>query len=67
MAGRRGEIEDALMVLAPRTILVAHCVVLRVIFQLLTDIEQELAAHLDIPHRSVWWWDSAKLHRQDQK
>ncbi|MEP0940722.1 MAG: histidine phosphatase family protein [Rhizobiaceae bacterium] len=67
MAERSSTIENALNELTPNTVLVTHCVVLRVIFHLLGGVSQQAATAVETPHVAIWCWKSAKLHRQDQK
>lgn len=64
MADRCEIIRAGLLELAPNTVLITHCVVLRVIFALLTEASRETAAALETPHVGIWCWNSAKLHRQ---
>ena len=65
MAERCGEIEAALRQLKPNSIVVTHCVVLRIIAHLLGGVIQLDATKVDTPHVAIWCWNSAKLHRQD--
>ena len=64
MAERSSEIEIALRQLKPNTIVVTHCVVLRIMIHLLTGIDRQDATKVETPHVSIWCWNSAKLHRQ---
>jgi probable phosphoglycerate mutase len=64
MAERCSDIEHALCQLQPNTIIVTHCVVLRIIIHLLGGVDQQDATKVDTPHVSIWCWNSAKLHRQ---
>jgi len=64
MEERSSGIENALRQLQPNTIVVTHCVVLRIIFHLLGDVDQQDATKVETPHVSIWCWNSAKLHRQ---
>jgi probable phosphoglycerate mutase len=67
MEERSPTIENALQELPPHTVLVTHCVVLRVIFHLLAGVSQQEATAVETPHVAIWCWKSAKLHRQAQK
>ena len=64
MAERCDEVKNALRRLNPNTIVVTHCVVLRIIAHLLGGISQQDATKVETPHVSIWCWNSAKLHRQ---
>ncbi|MEP1205800.1 MAG: histidine phosphatase family protein [Rhizobiaceae bacterium] len=64
MAERCDEVKAALLQLQPNTIVVTHCVVLRIIFHLLCGLDRQHATKVETPHVSVWCWNSAKLHRQ---
>ncbi len=64
MAGRRSQIEGALSALPAHSVVVTHSVVLKVIFHLLGGLREERAALERTPHRSIWCWNGAKLHRQ---
>ena len=66
MAERCEGIENALSNLPPNTVLVTHCVVLRIIFHLLGGLSKEEATAVETPHVAIWCWKSAKLHRQAQ-
>ncbi len=65
MAERSVEIENGLRELQPNSVLITHCVVLRIIFHHLTDIAEQVATSVVTPHVSIWCWNGAKLHRQD--
>ena len=67
MAERCEVVENALSNLQPNSILVTHCVVLRIIFHLLGGLSKEEASAVETPHVAIWCWKSAKLHRQAQK
>ena len=67
MAERSQVIENALLELPPNTVLVTHCVVLRVIFHLLGGLSEQDATSVETPHVAIWCWKSDKLHRQAQK
>lgn len=64
MAERCATIENALSELPSNTVLVTHCVVLRIICHLLGGLSQEEATAVETPHVAIWCWKSAKLHRQ---
>ena len=64
MAERSEVIEKALSELPPNTILVTHCVVLRIIYHVLGGLSKEEATAVETPHVGIWCWKSAKLHRQ---
>ena len=66
MEQRCAEIQSALLILRPNTVLVTHSVVLKVIFHLLTGQPKEFAALETTPHVSVWCWNGAKMHRQGE-
>ncbi len=65
MAERSDEIENGLRELSPNSVLITHCVVLRIIFHLLTDFGKQAATSVETPHVSIWCWNGVKLHRQD--
>ena len=64
MAERCEVVEKALAELQPNTILVTHCVVLRIICHLLGGLSKQDATAAETPHVAIWCWKSAKLHRQ---
>jgi len=64
MAERSEGIKMALRELPPYTVIVTHCVVLRIIFHLLEGADPQVAAVRETPHTSIWCWNSVKLHRQ---
>ena len=65
MAERCDEVKAALKQLEPNSVVVTHCVVLRMIVHLLGGVNQQDATKVETPHVSIWCWNSAKLHRQD--